>query len=210
MAIWTGIGAQLRHPTGGAGWMAGQMMRVVNARPNVLAVAALGLRSTDRLVELGCGPGHAIRLAHLHAPRGTIDAVDRSDAMLAQATARNRAAIEAGRVRLHRGTFERLPFPDGAFDKALAVNVAYFWDDGDAVLGEVRRVLRPGGVLAIYVTDAATMRRWRFAGPETHRHFDRDDLAAMLRQGGFREDGMRVIGIRVAWRIDGLCATAVA
>lgn len=69
--------------------------------------------------------------------------------MLAQARARNRRAIRAGRVRLYRGRCEQLPLASRSIDKVLAVNVAYFWHDAEAAPREVRRVLRPGGLLSV-------------------------------------------------------------
>lgn len=208
MTLWATIGRQLAHPTGLTGRLAGHAMRILNARPNALAVAALDLHPADAVLELGCGPGHGVRLLADRVPDGVVHAVDRSAVMLAQARARNRAAVAAGRVRFYRGPFESLPFPGASMDKVLAVNVAYFWRDADAVLGEVRRVLRPGGLLSVYVTDAAVMGRWKFADPETHRLFDRDGLAAVLRAGGFRADRIAVAPVAVLPGVPGLVATA--
>ncbi len=195
-------------PAGAAGCLAGRIMRCVNARPNAVAVAALGLSPSDRVIELGCGPGHALRLIAARVAGGSATGIDRSATMLRQAAAHNRAALRAGRVRLCRARFESLPFPDGAFDKALAVNVAYFWHEPAPILAELRRVLRPGGRLALYVTDDATMRRWPFAGPDTHRHFDPVRLAAMLSAGGFGDPDPTIVPVRIARGIAGLVATA--
>lgn len=199
--MWHAIGRQLRQPSGWAAALAGPLMRLVNARPNALAVAALDVRPGDTVLELGCGPGHGLRLLAARAGHGVVHGIDHSAAMLRQAGRRNRAAIRAGRIRLHRGGFERLPLPDGSVDRILAVNVAYFWRDPPAVLAEARRVLQPGGVLAIYVTDAATMRRWRFAGSATHRHYDRELLARLLGDAEVRP-------VRLPFGVGGLLATA--
>ena len=71
----------------------------------------------------------------------------------------------------------------------------------------MRRVLRPAGRIAIYATDAAAMRRWRFAGPETHRIFDSATLAACLRDGPFRDADLRISQVRAGPGIPGLLAT---
>ncbi len=205
--MWTAIGRQLRHPRGPIGRVAGRLMRVVNREPYVAAIAALRLQPTDCVLELGCGPGEGVRLMARQVACGTVHAIDHSATTLAQARARNREAIRTGRVRLYRGSCEQLPFADSSVDKVLAVNVAYFWDDCRAVLREVRRVLRPGGVLAIYVTDAATMRRWRFVDAETHRVFDRETLASALECAGF-DEAVSVGNVPMAARIIGLVATA--
>lgn len=201
------IGDQLRHPRGLAGLAAGHLMRFANAQPYRLAIAALDLQPIDSVLELGCGPGEGLRLAAARLGGGAIHGIDHSAVMLAQARSRNRDAIHTSRIHLYRAPFEQLPFATASFDKVLAVNVAYFWRDAKAVLREVRRVLRPGGAVSIYVTSAATMRRWAFAETATHRLFDRDSLAHALRSGGFASDCITIAHVQVAPRIDGLIAT---
>ena len=210
MTIWRAIGRQLEHPHGAGGWAIGRFMRLVNAQPNRLAIAALDISAGDQILELGCGPGHGVALLTSLAPRGTVFALDQSSSMVAQARAANRNAVRSGRVRLSQSRFERLDFATGSMDKVLAVNVAYFWHDSEIVLSEVRRVLRPNGMLSLYVTDARTMRHWKFADRETHRLFDRESLCQSLKCGGFSPAGIAVRTVRVARSIDGLIATAQA
>jgi ubiquinone/menaquinone biosynthesis C-methylase UbiE len=183
-------------------------MRVVNARPNALGVAALELQPTNDVLELGCGSGHAISIMAKQVPRGTIHAIDPSAAMLAQARARNRGSCGTGRVRLYRARTEQLPFASGSMDKILAVNVAYFWSEPAAALREIRRVLRPTGILSIYVTGASTMCHWPFAGAETHRLFDLAELERALRHGDFPDWTVSIATVRITRRIAGLIATA--
>ena len=57
--------------------------------------------------------------------------------------------IASGRVQLHCADSARLPFPDAAFDKALAVHTLYFWQPPGPHLLEIRRVLVPGGRLVL-------------------------------------------------------------
>ena len=101
-----------------------------------------------------------------------------------------------------------LPFATAPIDRVLAVNVAYFWRDAPAVLAEVRRVLRPGGVLSLYVTDAASMRRWKFADAATHRLFDMGTMAAALRAGGFADGDFEIMPVSLLFGVRGLIATA--
>lgn len=113
------------------------------------AAAVLAPRPGGRVLELGCGPG--VTAAHV-LPRltgaGTLTAVDRSAAMLAQAARRNAAALVDGRLRLHRGEAGRDPLPDGPFDLAYAFNVAALWRSAD-VLAAVAAALVPQGRLAV-------------------------------------------------------------
>jgi SAM-dependent methyltransferase len=84
--------------------------------------------------------------------------------MVAMASRRNRAGLRAGRVELRRAGVDALPFPDAHFEKVLAVNSVQFWPGPGRSLAEVRRVLRPGGLLllGIRLHDAGA---GRFASP---------------------------------------------
>jgi len=207
MAAWRGFGAQLRTPTGWCGRVAGAFMRFVNRGPNAAAVGALHVLATDDVLELGFGPGEAIHTLAGLAPQGLVWGLDHSDAMLAQASTRNARDIGRGRVRLLQGAFDRLPVPDQSIDKVLAVNVAYFWDDPRAVLREIWRVLRPGGRISVYVTDEAVMRRWKFAGEDTHRLYDADKLAGLLGQAPFDAARVRLSRVPLPLGLSGLVAT---
>jgi SAM-dependent methyltransferase len=206
-AVWHGIGAQLRSPSGAWGQVAGRAMALANARPNALAIAALGIDDGESLLELGCGPGHALqgvlRAQELERAIG----LDWSEVMLAQAARRNRTAIEKGRLELVRGDFAKLPFADEIVEAVLAVNVAYFMQSSGA-LREARRVLRPLGRIVLYATDRAAMSRWPFAGPDTHRLFDRDRLAALFVEAGFAPDYVDIEGVNAGFGVAGLLAVA--
>jgi SAM-dependent methyltransferase len=206
-ALWEGIGAQLRNPSGLWGRTTGSVMAVANAKPNTLAVAALGMREGESLLELGCGPGHALqellRLPHLARVIG----LDWSEVMLAQASRRNRLALEAGRLALIRGDFGGLPFVDEITDAVLAVNVVYFMHSS-AAAREAHRVLRPGGRIVLYATHGSAMRRWPFAGYHTHRLFDHKRLTTLLIDAGFAVDRIRIEGVNAGFGIGGLLAVA--
>ncbi len=202
------FGRQLQHPTGLTGRLVGHAMALANRRANRAAIEALGIAPEDEILELGFGPGAAIETLAALTPGGRVYGVDKSQVMLALACKRNKAAMRAGRVVLKQGSFDKLPLPAAAVDKVLAVNVIYFWREAGAVLSEIRRVLRPGGVLAIYATDAGAMRRWKFAGPVTHRTFDRPGLAALLAEAGFDPAQIDIRETRPAPGIRGWVATA--
>jgi ubiquinone/menaquinone biosynthesis C-methylase UbiE len=206
-AVCHGIGAQLRSPTGAWGQVAGRAMALANARSNALAISALGIKAGESMLELGCGPGHALQEL-LRAPQlERAIGLDWSEVMLAQAVRRNRAAIEAGRLELVRGDFARLPFADEIVEAVLAVNVAYFMQSS-ATLREVRRVLRPLGRIVLYATDEAAMSRWPFAGSDTHRLFDRKQLASLFVDAEFALDCVDIAGVNAGFGVAGLLAIA--
>jgi SAM-dependent methyltransferase len=143
--------AQFHRPTGAAGHLAGWIMgrRSSNVARNRWAVQLLDLQPTDHVIELGCGPGVAIAAAATRATRGLVVGVDHSQVMIRHARHRNRAAMQAGRVRLIRTPVQSLTIGDGSFNAALAVNTIGMWPDPAARLRELARLLHPGGRIAL-------------------------------------------------------------
>jgi ubiquinone/menaquinone biosynthesis C-methylase UbiE len=141
----TGLRDQFRQPHGRLGRLAGQVMAAANAGMNRFTVELLDVQPDDRILEIGFGPGDLIRRLAAGTPCAMIAGVDPSDVMLAQATKRNQAMIDEGRVQLQSGAISSLPYPDTSFTKVCSVNTIYFWPDPEADLREVHRVLEPGG-----------------------------------------------------------------
>ncbi|MGI8570282.1 MAG: class I SAM-dependent methyltransferase [Methylocella sp.] len=112
----------------------------------------LDVQPSDKMVEIGFGPGVGIQLLTSSASAGNVAGVDPSKEMVAQATTRNKQAIASGRVDLRRGSVTSLPFADNTFDKALAINSMQVWPDAVAGLREMRRVIKPGGKVALGFT----------------------------------------------------------
>lgn len=206
MSTWHAIGRQLEYPHGVWGRITGAAMRIANKRPNALAIEALEIEPDHVVLDLGCGPGATVATMARRAPFGVVHGIDQSATMIAQAARANRRRLRSGHVCLARARFERLPYRDGGIDRILASNVIYFWHDVGAVVAEMRRVLRPGGRIVIYATDAAAMMRWKFAGPGTHRLFDAASLAAALGSGGFDTRDIAVRRVRISGAIEGLIA----
>jgi SAM-dependent methyltransferase len=169
------VRAQFGRPTGVWGRAAGLLMahRSSNRRRNAWVISLLGVRPDDRVLEIGFGPGLAIReLAHL-ATDGYVCGIDHSELMLRRAKRLNAEGLERGVVDLRLGSVEDLPDFDELFDKILAVNATMFWREPVVRLAELRRLLRTGGLIAVAhqprgpgVTDetsAAEGRKWEAA-----------------------------------------------
>jgi SAM-dependent methyltransferase len=182
-AVIAAIVGQFGHPRGTAGRVAGWVMahRPSNRQRNRWVVSLLEVQPTDRVLEVGFGPGLAIaELARHVGDQGHTYGVDHSEVMLRQATRRNAAAIAAGRASPTLGTVEALPPAlGGPFDAILAVNSLGFWPAPTEGLKELRRRLRPGGRIAI-----ASQPRYPGATASTSRNAARG-IEALLRDAGY-------------------------
>ena len=145
------LAGQFGRPHGLGGHLAGWVMahRSSNRRRNRWAVSLLDVQPTDRVLEIGFGPGIAIGELSRLAIQGQVYGVDHSEVMVRQARRRNATAVRSGRVELRAGSVEDLPTLDEPVDKILAVNSMGFWPEPVERLKELRARLRPGGWIAI-------------------------------------------------------------
>ncbi|MDB5405582.1 MAG: hypothetical protein JWL84_494 [Rhodospirillales bacterium] len=140
------------RPQGRIGRLGGIIMARMNDEFGGWVIGLLDVDAADRVLEVGFGPGAAVRRLAAIARSGHVAGVDPSRVMLAQACAGNAGAIRDGRIDLRQGTVECLPFADLSFDKVLSLNSLPAWSDRVAGLCEIRRVLVPGGRIALGFT----------------------------------------------------------
>lgn len=145
-------------------------------------------RIFDRLLEplvprggaasiLDLGPGSGVNLPVL-APRGRVIAVDR-DARSLQACRRAGAVVVCADA-------SALPIAPASIDLACALDVIEHLDDDRAALGELARVLRPGGTLLLSVPALRMLWGRQDVLAEHRRRYRRGELRDLLRDCGFR------------------------
>jgi ubiquinone/menaquinone biosynthesis C-methylase UbiE len=114
----------------------------------VLPWALQGAALEGDVVEIGCGSGAmAMEILRRH-PEVRLTATDYDESMVD--TARTRLAPFGARADVRRADAADLPFPDGAFDTALSFIMLHHVIKWEQALGELIRVLRPGGRLIGY------------------------------------------------------------
>jgi ubiquinone/menaquinone biosynthesis C-methylase UbiE len=190
------FGTQLGNPRGLLGRVIGRVIFAKgNASINTWIVQLLTIQPTDRILEVGCGPGLAIQGFAARATQGLVAGIDASPVMVQEARKRNAAAIEAGYVEIQQGNASMLPYTDASFDTVIAIHVIYFWSDPVATLQELCRVLRPGGLVAIGFRikehmPRSTQKAFAQSGATTYPVAE--DVVALLAAAGFNRIRMEV------------------
>lgn len=189
---------QFAAPNGLVGRFVGLVMTVrpSNRERNRRTVEVLHIQPDDRVLEVGYGPGLAIRWAAERAVHGKVVGIDHSALMHRTATRRNARAIATGRVKLHVASPDTLPPFELPFDKVFAVNVYMFWSDPVAALRALSSVMKPGGLIALTFQP-----RNRGAAKQDARRGG-EGIADSLRAAGFLDVRIDVWPIRP---IDAVC-----
>jgi ubiquinone/menaquinone biosynthesis C-methylase UbiE len=111
--------------------------------------ARMGLSPGMHLLDVGSGVGGAARyFAREHGCRVT--GIDLTEEYVRVASALTRRVGLDGSVSFRQGSALALPFPEGSFDGACMLHVGMNVADKAALFADVRRVLRPGAVFAVY------------------------------------------------------------
>jgi SAM-dependent methyltransferase len=198
-----------------AGWTANaggyeRLTGRITARVADALLDAAAVGPATRVLDVGCGPGHLCAAAAARGARPT--GIDLAAGMLAAAR-RNHPTLE-----FHGADAEALPFADGAFDAALAAFVVNHLPRPDDAAAELRRVVAPGGRLAVAMWGAPDRvaflglidEAMRAAGvrpdaavppgPPAFRFADDGELRALLEGAGLRDVTVEEIAFTVAVR----------
>jgi SAM-dependent methyltransferase len=112
-------------------------------------IDAVGIQSGNRLLDVGCGPGGLAKALAGVVGAENVSAVDPSEPFVEIC----RARLPGADVRV--AAAEELPFEDDSFDGAFAQLVVNFMSDAERGVGEMKRVVKPGGVVAACTWDYA-------------------------------------------------------
>ncbi|HEU4974643.1 MAG TPA: methyltransferase domain-containing protein [Baekduia sp.] len=162
-----------------------------------IARLLLGLTPGDGVLDVACGPGNFTReFAGIVGPAGLAVGIDASATMLARAV---RDTPEA-QVAYVRGDAIALPFLDAGFDAVCCFAALHLFDDHDAALDHMTRVLTPGGRIAILTSCRLRSAPGRavneLAGARSGmRVFGPDEIVDALRARGFAEVRQQIAGV---------------
>ncbi|MBN1336970.1 MAG: methyltransferase domain-containing protein [Deltaproteobacteria bacterium] len=138
-----------------------------------------GVRPMDRVLDVGCGfGGPAYWLREVASARVTgVDIVEENCIRCRKAGVPPLSVVQ--------GDARQLPFREGSFDVVLSFCVLGQVDDKEAVLSEIRRVLRPGGSLGFDDYVVRDARRWRSGYPSNEHPYTEEDWIRSIQSVGF-------------------------
>lgn len=177
------LNRQAASPRGPMGRLLGMIWKYEHAPINRRVLDALDLTPGLRVLELGCGPGHALAEAARRAPGGLAVGIDFSPLMVQVASQKNRDSIQRGEVLVQLGDASSLTLDGSSFDRIYAVHTIYFWRDVRSVLAMLANALRVGGTLALAFRPDSDVVPSRLRDG-TYRFPTADEVASCLEQAG--------------------------
>lgn len=148
-------------------------------------VERVGLRAGERALEIAAGSDPLILAIATSEPIGSLVCTDVDPAAMKIASARRRVvSTSIARAAFVAADMRRLPFRHGTFDGALCRLGFMLVREPSAAFREARRVLRPGGRLALAVWGAAAENPWQSILDEALSAFGLGDSSRQVRPGG--------------------------
>ncbi|MEM5017654.1 class I SAM-dependent methyltransferase [Metabacillus indicus] len=154
------IDQQYGKPHGILGTYIGEKM-VRQHKPETLwTIKLLNIEHDERVLELGCGAGYAMKLILNKTSAEEVVGVDISPTIIRSAAIRNKNSLYAKKAQLIQANVNMLPLEDESFHRVFSIHTIYFWDDLSETLSEIFRVLKPGGSFVITLCDGKNDEVW--------------------------------------------------
>ena len=177
----------MRKPQGKLGNIQLKSMNKEHTPVSLWGLKHLNIKSDDIVLDIGCGGGMNINRMAEKAKK--VYGVDYSMESVKLSKQVNERFINEKRVEIQEGNVKSLPFEDDAFDIVTAFETVYFWPDIEKCFGEVKRVLKPGGIFLIGMesngSDNVIMKFWNhFIDMELYTD---EELTLFLQNNDFSE-----------------------
>lgn len=142
-----GIFSNMRKPKGKLGNIQLKSMNKEHTPVALWNLKHLNIKQDDIVLDIGCGGGININRMAQNAKK--VYGVDYSIESVKLSQEVNKEYVSRGKVEILEGNVESLPFNDDTFDIITAFETVYFWPNIEKSFGEVKRVLKPGGIFMI-------------------------------------------------------------
>lgn len=178
---------QARKPSGWFGrFFMSRLFNKGNADLNHFIKDLLDLQESDKVLEVGYGPGELINEIASFTTKGIVEGIDFSEAMYTEASSINTKYIADKRVKLLVGNCDDMPYENGSFDKICTSNTIYFWDNPDKVLKEMLRIIKGGGKIVVGFRDKEHMDKLPLSH-DVFNTYSSEEVAAFLSNAGFTD-----------------------
>ena len=137
----------MRKPKGKLGNIQLKSMNKEHTPVSLWGLKHLDIQGDDVILDVGCGGG--ININRMASQAKKVYGVDYSIESVKLSREVNQEYIQQGKVEVLEGNVQALPFEDDTFDIVTAFETIYFWPDIEKCFGEVKRVLKPGGIFLI-------------------------------------------------------------
>ena len=142
-----GIFDNMRKPKGKLGNLQLKSMNKEHTPVALWGLKHLDIKPDDIILDVGCGGG--ININRMAKIAKKVYGVDYSIESVKLSREVNQDYVNEGKVEVLEGNVASLPFEDDTFDIITAFETVYFWPDIEKSFGEVKRVLKPGGIFLI-------------------------------------------------------------
>jgi SAM-dependent methyltransferase len=177
------LNRQAASPRGPFGRLLGFIWIFEHRKLNRATLDMLEIAPEHSVLEVGCGPGAAVREASKRAACGHVTGIDVSDVMVASARRRNRHEIASGRVSIRKVSDGNFGLEPASFDRIFSTHCIYFWKDPGQTLSELAAALRPGGRLILAFRPKSADLPARFRDPPYRFHTAREVEALIVDTG---------------------------
>jgi ubiquinone/menaquinone biosynthesis C-methylase UbiE len=141
--------------------------------------------SGRKILDVGVGNGYLEKIIS-GKTNVVVTGIDISEDMIKNASQRNHAAVQQGRVILSLGDCCDLKFPDGKFDAVASINTIYFWPDTIKGLSEIRRVLKDNGIFVNAVYSQEWLKKLSYT-KQGFKFFSKNDYISDGKKAGFSD-----------------------
>lgn len=142
-----GIFDNMRKPKGKLGKIQLKSMNKEHTPVSLWGLKHLDIKADDVILDIGCGGG--ININRMSKLAKKVYGVDYSEESVNLSREVNDSEIRNGKVEVFKANVKKLPFEDDTFDIVTAFETVYFWPNIEKSFGEVKRVLKPGGIFMI-------------------------------------------------------------
>ena len=177
--------SQCARPEGALGRVMLSFMNYTHAPLTNWGLKLVDVQDGWTMLDVGCGGGFTIRRLLKRSKDAQVYGIDISEESVAKAKKVNAELLDK-QVFITQGSAEKLPYEDKKFDLVTAVETVYFWPNLPDCLQEVRRVLKPGGKIAILVEVVDSDSKWTSV-VEGMTAYSPEDLKKLLDDAGFTQ-----------------------